>query len=661
MWHARLAASVLVALSPCVLFAQSRNSVEASRPNTNDQQLPPPVLHFCAAHCSTWYLKNGHYSGAASGFAGDVTVVSFTRDSVVLDRVDPPNRSFPQGLKAVISGQISPAGNSLANGKITWTFGLSGVFDVRITWGSALNDIPGQDGPPPQPQPQSTVPIAPPPTTPPTSPTSPPTPAPSSPSNPPSPRPNPPVPPPSVPIPAPGSPSPSASAPFDLNGIWQFPGGVIPGGATWSPLKILIVQVGNGLVGTLLEGDTDVPPGAVWMISDGPVSNNPGVYIRQRKHLGGLVWGATDLQIFDLSHFSVGGHLKFTRLTRNTIYEGSCPSRSSFHGSPEEALARGTLYLLVLKDEKTAACWTRTSADAGNRDAQDAYAYDLWKGIGVPQNLPEALSRFQRSAMQGSFYAAEDLADMFAKGEGVPVSNQRARYWRTRMNYTATSLPNYDKNAVPGWARETAGDCDPAKPLAVNAGQAFIQGRVAYQARALPLAACWLQISAAQGFARAKTYLGLMYAFGLGVQKDQPRAFSLIEEVAKTKDPWATMYLAGFYRYGIGTEQNLAQANYLERWVLQVADRGLDVYNQVMGSGPRPTTDEDRQDIADWTALGMTQCPPITISSTSTDVQAHYDCERAKDGSTFGLLAKVFRPHPTLEAPEELLPEFRAW
>jgi hypothetical protein len=121
----------------------------------NDAPLPPAVMHFCAAHCVTWYLTNDHKGYAATADSPSipdnspgVVIQSFTLDSVVLNRTDPPNQWFPKGLKAVITGQISPEGDTLINGKIHWTFGQSGIYDVRITWGAALDSIPGADAPP---------------------------------------------------------------------------------------------------------------------------------------------------------------------------------------------------------------------------------------------------------------------------------------------------------------------------------------------------------------------------------------------------------------------------------------------------------------------------------------------------------------------------------
>jgi hypothetical protein len=73
--------------------------------------------------------------------------VRFARDGVELERTDPPNPSFPQGLKAIIKGPVSNERNGLSGGKIQWTVGQSGTFDARMSWGTGLDAIPGEDGP----------------------------------------------------------------------------------------------------------------------------------------------------------------------------------------------------------------------------------------------------------------------------------------------------------------------------------------------------------------------------------------------------------------------------------------------------------------------------------------------------------------------------------
>jgi len=112
---------------------------------------PPSVMHWCAQHCSTWVWAGGRYVGAGTPHPElfpncGVTVESFTPESVFMHRMD--CGQYPG--TAVLTGKISPSGNTIVNGTITWTYhpccGLgSGAFNAA--WGSAINTIPGQDGP----------------------------------------------------------------------------------------------------------------------------------------------------------------------------------------------------------------------------------------------------------------------------------------------------------------------------------------------------------------------------------------------------------------------------------------------------------------------------------------------------------------------------------
>lgn len=116
-------------------------------------QGPPSVMHWCAQHCSTWVWDGGRYVGAGTAPGANpgcgVTVESFTRESVIMHRTD--CGQFPG--TAVLTGQISSQGNTIVNGTITWTYhpccGLSSG-SYNAAWGTAINSIPGSDGPTPQ-------------------------------------------------------------------------------------------------------------------------------------------------------------------------------------------------------------------------------------------------------------------------------------------------------------------------------------------------------------------------------------------------------------------------------------------------------------------------------------------------------------------------------
>jgi len=435
----------------------------------------------------------------------------------------------------------------------------------------------------------------------------------------------------------------------DLNGMWDLDVAALASGPKPKSMRILFLQIGNGVIGMLSGGEGPVPVGAAWLKSESPAAPEMKVVVVQLAPAGGIEWVESTLKLQDSEHLIIGGWMHFGRSMKRTEPVERCDPHGTLHGSAEEAFARGQLYSMVFNDAVADACWSRMSAEGNYEPAEVHYAYALWKGIGVAQDTAQAFSRFQTLSMRGSRFAAYDLAQMFATGRGAPASSQRTRYWLHRSRYLNAAN-------VPDWANETAAPCDLANPQGVNAPRAFVQGRVAYQARALPLAACWFQVSAAQNYPKAKMYLGILYGLGLGVERDPKRGFAYMEESTKTKEPFALLYLAGFYRYGVGTERNLAQANYLERVVLEDFPNGMQMLSQVSGA-----TEPSMQDTAlinNWLGHEFGGCPTTHARLTEEELAA---CDRAKEDSLMGMIMNFGRGTHTMEQPEEIFPELERW
>jgi hypothetical protein len=88
-------------------------------------------------HCATWVPNSDA-----------LRVLSFTRDSVIMDRTDPPNQWFPQGLRFRYVGKIAGDGNHINRGTQIITVGMQrGSGPFYAAWGAAIQDIPGEDGP----------------------------------------------------------------------------------------------------------------------------------------------------------------------------------------------------------------------------------------------------------------------------------------------------------------------------------------------------------------------------------------------------------------------------------------------------------------------------------------------------------------------------------
>ena len=98
-----------------------------------DSQSLPTAMHLCQQHCFTFTLENGRYAlsagGPHNGSVPVMTIERFTRESVIIHRTDTGN--FPG--TGVYSGRMSDDGNSLSGAG--W----------KITWGAALNSLPGSD------------------------------------------------------------------------------------------------------------------------------------------------------------------------------------------------------------------------------------------------------------------------------------------------------------------------------------------------------------------------------------------------------------------------------------------------------------------------------------------------------------------------------------
>jgi hypothetical protein len=101
----------------------------------------PAAMHWCAMHCITLVWKTDHYTNAAAPGNSVLTVESFTPESVLLHRTD----FKPHPATAVLTGKLSPHGDSIVDGTITWTDHPERSFPFTAAWGAALDTVPGSD------------------------------------------------------------------------------------------------------------------------------------------------------------------------------------------------------------------------------------------------------------------------------------------------------------------------------------------------------------------------------------------------------------------------------------------------------------------------------------------------------------------------------------
>ena len=78
------------------------------------------------------------------------------------------------------------------------------------------------------------------------------------------------------------------------------------------------------------------------------------------------------------------------------------------------------------------------------------------------------------------------------------------------------------------------------------------------------LNACWLQVSANQGHARAEAVTAMAFRDGEGVPRNYPTAFSWAEKSAKQGDTVGEAVLGQLYKDGLGTPRNPQLSQYWE-------------------------------------------------------------------------------------------------
>jgi hypothetical protein len=108
----------------------------------------PAVIHVCAQICMTLEPRDGHYISTSHnswdppGFHSVWAFESFTPQSVIVHRYDPPHPTNPGGLVVDVTyqGQMSSDGTLLLNPTINGK-----PASLSMGWGASLGAVPGND------------------------------------------------------------------------------------------------------------------------------------------------------------------------------------------------------------------------------------------------------------------------------------------------------------------------------------------------------------------------------------------------------------------------------------------------------------------------------------------------------------------------------------
>ena len=156
----------------------------------------------------------------------------------------------------------------------------------------------------------------------------------------------------------------------------------------------------------------------------------------------------------------------------------------------------------------------RMAAATGDPSAEFEVGARFAEANGVPQNFPEAVRWYQRSATQGFVQSQYRLATLFERGLGVKTDLGRAKIWYQR--------------AAEG------GNVKAMHNLAVLSA-----GRTA-KTPDYATAATWFTAAAERGLADSQFNLAVLYEGGLGVAKDARTAYKWYAIAARSGDQEAT-------------------------------------------------------------------------------------------------------------------------
>jgi TPR repeat protein len=196
----------------------------------------------------------------------------------------------------------------------------------------------------------------------------------------------------------------------------------------------------------------------------------------------------------------------------------------------------------------------RTAAHAADADHDYLTAFGLWESL----------------ALQGDPEAEAKLGERYRHSPGREPDIEKSMYWLRRaadQGWAAAQLsiglryltgPDLRFPGNPQASDILGTDPDPANPATPRP-----------DARNLPQAAYWFEKLAAQGDARGRYNLGLLYLEGLGVVADHGRGVALVRQAAEQNLPQAQMTLFQIYSDGQYSVRNLHEADHwLEQAVL---------------------------------------------------------------------------------------------
>lgn len=177
--------------------------------------------------------------------------------------------------------------------------------------------------------------------------------------------------------------------------------------------------------------------------------------------------------------------------------------------------------------------------------AQNELAELYAKGYGIPKSYEEAFFWFEKAAQNGHFSAMTELAECYFDGKYVEEDQQEAIKWICN-----SAEQGYDK-----------AQC--------FLGALYMSGEGIDEDYAEAIK--WFRKAAEQGNATAQYFLGALYISGEGVEKDDDEAVKWLLKAAEQGVAEAQYELGSWYMYGIGVDKDKSKA---EKWFRKAVEQG---------------------------------------------------------------------------------------
>lgn len=254
-------------------------------------------------------------------------------------------------------------------------------------------------------------------------------------------------------------------------------------------------------------------------------------------------------------------------------------------GQAESFYQAGVLYEQgqgTVADAQQAAQWYRKAAADGNLQAARQLAHLYIAGKLPAQDAQEGFVYLQWAARGGDGPAQKELARLHHQGAGGAAKNEAASlFWCmyaalqqneeciNQVKQAQVKTPNLYEQAFKAFTASIQAQVGSGE-AALELGKMYEEGILAPD---MEEAARWYQAAAEQKIPQAQARLGLLYAQGRGVEKDEEKARALLAPAAQAGDPQAQLYW-GKQAYTQSEQDGGPDYTEAFKWFISSAEQG---------------------------------------------------------------------------------------